>query len=371
MKRWKKAFAIAACGFLCACSRDVAGSTFETENSIAIVVTLRDGTPASRCRLNIRQQGFLNLDGLPGEALETDSRGALRLDFLPSGDYTVEAQSLSSDSVQKGIQAFRVPDALPDSGLKVLVSADLPSSVHGTFQSEKRPVQILLPGTDYAVLVDSSGHFEFPSLPRGNLEWVALYIVDSTSVPLAEGTFEVSAKNEDVVLQDTATRAFVFEDFESDLANWYTSTSEYATATVELDSVESPNGKSAHFVAQNDSNENWALLGRSLGRTVDMGDLDSVAFLAKGTVQGKISFSFDVIADSSASYESGKSWVHIPLDSAWTRYVIKPEDLLDADGIGGNVGWEGVKSHVTHISVFGGAGGEFWLDDIVFYGVEL
>ncbi len=371
MKRWVGFIAIAVCGLLNACSRDVAGSTFETENSVAIVVTLRDGTPASRYRLNIRQQSFLNLDGLPGETLETDSQGILRLDSLPSGDYTVEAQSLSSETALKGIQKFSVPGTLPDSGMKVFVSTASPTKVQGTFHSEKRPVWILLPGTDYAEKIDSSGYFEFPSLPRGNLEWVALYVADSLSVPLAEGTFDVSSMEREVVLQDTATRAVVLDDFENGVSRWYTSTSEYATASLELDSVESPNGKSAHFVAQNDSAENWALMGRYLGRAVDMDDLDSVAFFAKGCVKGKISFSFDVIADTSASYESGKSWVHIPLDSTWTRYVVKPEDLLKADGIGGNVGWESVKSHVTNISVFGGSGGEFWIDDIVFYGVDL
>ncbi len=370
MKRWIGIFGIIFGGLWIACSRDVAGSTFETENSVAIVVIRHDGKPAAKSRLNIRQQGFLNLEGIPGETLETDSLGTLRLDSLPVGDYTVEAQSLSEDTLQKGIRKFSVPGNLADSGMEVLVSTDAPSKLSGTILTEKSPVWILLPGTDYAALADSGGHFEFPSLPRGDLEWVALYTADSQNVPLAEGIFDISTREREVILQDTATRAFVLDDFENGIANWYRSASKYATANLELDSTESPNGKSAHFVSQNDSSANWALMGRYLGRAIDMSGLDSVSFLAKGSVKGKISFSFDVIADSSASYESGKAWEHIQLDSAWMRYTVKPGTLLAADSVGGNVGWENVKSHVTNISVFGGAGGEFWIDDIVFYGVD-
>lgn len=370
MKRWIGILGIVIGGLWTACSRDVAGSTFETENSVAIIVTRHDGTPAARSRLNIRKQNYLNLESYPGETLETDSLGVLRLDSFPAGDYTVEAQSLSKDVIQKGLQKFSVPEALPDSGLGVFVSTDTPSKVSGTFQSEKFPVWILLPGTDYAVQVDSSGRFEFPSLPRGTLEWVAIYSADTMNIPLAEGNFELSVEEKELVLLDTATRAFVFEDFENGLANWYQSSSKYATANLELDSLESPNGKSARFASQNDSAENWTLMGRYLGRAIDMSELDSVSFLAKGSVKGKISFAFDVIADSSVSYESGKAWEHIQLDSVWTRYTVKPETLLEADSIGGNIGWEAVKDHITNISIFGGTGGEFWIDDIVFYGVD-
>lgn len=369
MKRWAGIFGIIASGLWIACSRDVAGSTFETENSVAIVVTFHDGSPVGKSLLKIRRQRFLNLETSPGETLETDSLGVFRLDTLSAGDYTVEAQSLSTGSIQKGIQKFSIPKTLPDSNLVIPVFTDTPSKVSGTFQTEKAPVWILFPGTDYAVQVDSSGHFEFPSLPRGDLEWVAIYAADSQIVPLAEGNLDVSSGERAVVLRDTATRATLFEDFENGIANWYSSTSKYSTAKIELDSTESPNGKSAHFVSQNDSEANWSLMGRFLGCAIDMSELDSVTFLAKGNVQGTISFSFDVIADSSASYESGKAWKHFAIDSSWTRYTVTPGTLLPADSIGGNIGWEAVKDHLTNISIFGSSG-EFWIDDVVFYGVD-
>lgn len=370
MKWWIGAVGIAVGGLWVACTKDVAGSTFETENSVAIVVTRSDGTPAAHSLLNIRPQSYLNRNDSRFEAVETDSLGVFRTDSLPSGDYTVEAQSASADSLQKGIQKFRISDVLPDSGLEISVFTDIPSKISGTFQTEKSPVWIFIPGTDYAVQVDSAGRFEFPSLPKGNIEWMAVYAAEVQDVELAAGTFEISGEEASVSLSDTATRAFIFEDFENGIGDWYRSQSKYATATLELDSVESPGGKSAHFTCQNDSVGNWALMGRYLGKAFDMGEMDSVVFFAKGNVKGKLSFSFDVIADSSVSYESGKAWEHFELDSVWTRYAITPKTLLEADSIGGNVGWDAVKSHVTNISVFGGGGGEFWIDDIVFYGVD-
>lgn len=368
MKWWIGVIGAAVGGLWVACSKDVAGSTFETENSVAIVVTKSDGTPAAHSLLNIRPQNYLKRNGSKPNTIETDSLGVFRLDSLEAGDYTVEAQSESAGSLQKGIQKFSIPEVFPDSGFEISVSTDTPTKISGTFQTEKSPVWILIPGTDYAVPVDSSGHFEFPSLPKGNLEWVAIYAAEARDVELAAGIFETSA-DEEISLSDTATRAFLFEDFENGIGNWYRSQSKYATSTIELDSVES-RGKSAHFTCQNDSIANWALMGRYLGGAFDMGEMDSVVFRAKGNLKGKLSFSFDVIADSSVTYESGKSWEHFELDSVWTRYVITPETLLKADSIGGNIGWDAVKSHVTNISIFGGSGGEFWIDDIVFYGVD-
>lgn len=77
-----------------------------------------------------------------------------------------------------------------------------------------------------------------------------------------------------------------------------------------------------------------------------------------------------VLQFSLAYVKNGKSWQHFEIDSTWTRYVMTPTSLLPPDSIGGNIGWESVKSHVTNVSIFGGAGGEFWIDDLVFYGID-
>ena len=368
----KRLFAIVCASvgaLLNACSEQTAGSTFETENTVAISVVHLDGTPAAKSLLRIREQNFLNLSSADsGEVFETDSLGVFRTESLLPGDYAVEARDSAAD--EKGFQKFSVPVSIPGSPTSVSVTTDAPASFAGTFETEKSPVKILIPGTDYSAEVDSAGRFEFLSVPRGVLEWTAIYAADTKLVELAAGTVEISSDTEEVSFADTATRAFLWEDFEAGLSNWYHSTSEYASAAISLDSSESDRGYSAHFTCENDSATNWALLGRSFERAVDMSELDSVALLIRGNINGEISFAFDVIADSTDAYESGKAWMHFSIDSAWTRYVITPEALLEADSIGGNIGWENVRDHVTNISIFGGRGGELWVDDITFYGVE-
>ena len=74
--------------------------------------------------------------------------------------------------------------------------------------------------------------------------------------------------------------------------------------------------------------------------------------------------------DSTSEQESGKAWMHIDVDTVWNRYVVKPSDFQkpDSNKTGGNLGWDVVKHNITDISIFGGTGGEFWIDDIEVYG---
>ena len=103
-----------------------------------------------------------------------------------------------------------------------------------------------------------------------------------------------------------------------------------------------------------------------------MSGLDSIVFWAKGTIKNYVSFSFDIIdSDTTADIQSGKAWMHIPLTEEWARYTVTPDQLEDKENdSGGNIGWDAVKEKVTNISIFGGKGGEFWIDDIEFFGFE-
>ena len=114
-------------------------------------------------------------------------------------------------------------------------------------------------------------------------------------------------------------------------------------------------------------------MGQYLGGAVDMSALDSIVFWARGTIKNYISFSFDIIKndEEANTTTSVKSWTHIELTEDWKRYSFTPADLIDAENDnGGNVGWEAVKDSVTNISIFGGSGGEFWIDDIQVFGLE-
>ena len=116
-------------------------------------------------------------------------------------------------------------------------------------------------------------------------------------------------------------------------------------------------------------------MGRSLGGMVDMSNLDSIVFWARTDVVDSskrkyISFSLDLNVDSTSSLKSGKAWVHLDVDTVWNRFVVTPSDFLepDSNNIGGNLGWDVVKRNITDISIFGGTGGEFWIDDIEVFG---
>ena len=85
-----------------------------------------------------------------------------------------------------------------------------------------------------------------------------------------------------------------------------------------------------------------------------------------------IQFAFDAVPDSTQSCTEGKAWVNFDIDSAWTRFVVIPKNLLkpDSANTGGNIGWDSVKTNVNKFSIFGGVGGEFWFDNIEVYGVK-
>ena len=388
IRRMRMLLVAAGMEILAACStNESAGSTFETENSVAkIVVTNADGIPLAQSVVSIREQNYLPylyLDSALGEydsfdnalGMETDGSGVVRLDSIGAGDYIVEARDGDGADLLLGATRFTIPEAISDSAISVPVVLEEPATLSGFIQTEKSPVFIKIRGTHYWALVDSLGHFSFPQVPQGNFEIVAVYedeVLIAEPVKIQKENEDLFWEDPDLPKKDTSVQlhSYLFEDFEDSTAGWYVSNSLYATAHLETDSAGlGRSGLVAHFANQNDSALTWALMGRHIGET-DLSEIDSVTFWIRGNIEGKIYFSFDVIADSSVSYDSGKAWKSFEIDSVWTRLVVTPETLIKADSIGENIGWDAVKNHVTNISIFGGSSGEFWVDDIVFYGVD-
>lgn len=108
----------------------------------------------------------------------------------------------------------------------------------------------------------------------------------------------------------------------------------------------------------------WALIGTTLGGHKSLATLDSVVFWARGN--GTLSPAFDKLETAT----EGKAWTHLTLDSVWTRYSVRPTNLLDVDGVGGNIGWDAVKDSVSNITFLGSNGTDFWIDDVHLYGVD-
>ncbi|WP_458450090.1 hypothetical protein [Fibrobacter sp.] len=399
---WKLGLA-ALGGALVACSggdSGVAGSSMETENSIALSVQLADGSPAARVRVIVRPDSYLAgadslEDSLVDENMnfETDSTGKLILDNLGYGSYIVEARS---DSL-KGASKFNYRSWQTEGG-RVSLHLGKPGLVSGRVlvedDEDASEVTVAVQGLDYSVMADGMGNFEFESLPAGYFEMVAFVQTDSVVVDdsgkkgkvhvirkLGSSIANVRAGQESAVVIDTRPQdslpSFVFEDFEGSIDAWKVQHSENADGSIEIvDAGLGREGKAAHFTCENDSAYNWVLMGRSLGGMVDMSNLDSIVFWARASVPTDtsknpyISFSLDLNVDSTSELTSGKAWVHLDVDTTWNRYVITPAGFLepDSNNIGGNLGWDVVKRDITDISIFGGTGGEFWIDDIEVFG---
>ena len=438
MKKWVWHIGLAAMGSLiAACTSgetNGAGTSLETENSIAVVLAVQksDGSPAARTKVFVRPSEFLagannmayseDLDGLESPVvesdssigvlnMETDDQGQLNLPRLKPGSYTIEARRESAKALARVVVTDSSCDSL---SIKVENAGSITGQVY--LPDNESSVTVGIKGLDYFVETDTAGNFEFASVPKGVLNVVGFVfrtyktldmngesstISNFMAVGSRNTKVESDKTSENVVIgqkivivqpdttseEDTTSKypVFEFEDFEDSTYGWYTSVSRYASA--ELDAEGDVNGRkglSAHFVYQNDSNYNWALMGHDLNGVKDFSELDSVVFWARAGIGDStqwISLSFDVLLDSialdSTGYENGKSWVHLTLDTAWTRYVVTPKSLLKSDSTknGGNIGWDNVKDHVTNLNFFGGGVTtgtpyEMWLDDITIYGVK-
>lgn len=404
-----------------------ASTTLETENSVALVVQLSDGSPAARTKVLVRPADFLaganNLKfekSAKGESpvvesdsslgilnLETDEKGRLNLPRLKPGAYNIEARQ----DTAKAFVRVVMTDASRDS---VVLKVEPTGAVSGqvNLPESESTVTVAVKGLDYFVETDTAGKFKFSKLPKGMINLVGFVyrtyktldmngepstISNLMTVGNRNAKIESKKTTEDIVIgqkivpaNDTVIEKDVypvynFADFEDSTYGWYISRSKYAEAELDAEkNVAGRKGMSAHFVYQNDSNANWALMGRALNGMVDMSKLDSVEFWARSGLSDStqwISVSFDVLLDSialdSTGYENGKAWVHLELDTAWQRFVVTPKDLIEPDehNIGGNIGWDAVKKHVTNLNFFGGGVTEgtpyeMWVDDITIYGVK-
>ena len=432
---WHIGFAAAVGALIAACSSSngidpSAGTSLETENSVAVVLAVKqsDGSPAARTKVLVRPVDFLaganNMDLVKdhekGESrvvvsdstlgilnLETDEQGRLNLKRLKPGTYNVEARQ----DTTKAFVRVVVTDVSRDS---VSIKLEPTGAVSGQvyLPENESSVTVGVKGLDYFVETDEDGKFEFRHLPKGLLTLVGFTFhtyktldmdgkpsaisnlmtvgTSNTKVESGKTSKGVTIGQKLVPAPDTTVKEDVYPvvllaDFEDSTYGWYISRSKYAEAQLDAEkNVARRKGMSAHFVYQNDSNANWALMGRALNEMTDMSKLDSVVFWARSGLSDSsqwISVSFDVLLDSialdSTGYENGKAWVHLELDTTWQRFVVTPKDLIEPDehNIGGNIGWDAVKEHVTNLNFFGGGVTEgtpyeMWVDDITIYGVK-
>ena len=99
----------------------------------------------------------------------------------------------------------------------------------------------------------------------------------------------------------------------------------------------------------------------------DISATDSIVFYARGT--GVISIAFETLGSSNVE---GKTLAYDTLatDGEWSRRVIKPSNFKPRDDLYGNLGWDVISKAMTTISIAAYDDTEFWIDDVVLYGVK-
>lgn len=424
MKRvWKIGSVVVASALgvaMLACSTNTAGTTFETENDIALTVLNQDGSPAANARVLVRRvdylagyverdtdESYVNEGESPVGAMDTtagifnvvtDSLGqaVIKAKMKPTS-YMVEARGESDKAVS------RLSITEDDSVYSMEVKLAAPGAVSGQVYLPNgiRSASVVVQGVDYVVQTDSLGKFTFESLPEGTFNVVSFALrgkvsnmgdeSDNSKAKQDIGFVSTKVKSDkettDIAIGtapvDTATVKYpdyLFENFENGVGSWYKNYARYADAELSVsDAGEGRDGKVAHFVYTNDSLYNWALMGYAFAETQNFTDLDSIVLWARGTADNDttqwISVSMDVlldVQDTAAGLIDGKAWAHVRVNNKWKRYVVTPADFRDStDTNGGNLGWNAVKDHVTNFNIFGGGGSnEIWIDDIEFYGVD-
>jgi len=373
-----------------ACSdKEVAGiSTVETENAFLIKVVREDSKPAANVVARMRSVDFvrgIENDSSKAEFFEeftTDSLGQIRIDSLAVSNATLEIvddgeglfKKISAEDVQEGDSVQFVMQKTGSLRGKVY----LPDSVDYAW------VQVY--GTDRLVKTDGDGFYEMDSLPP--YEYDMRVIVGDSAV---ENSAKVSSGEEATAFvytfQPDSVKIFDFESVSKDMfivdlgitVEGYMRATDTATTTVpdikeDLakffdDAGEGRKGKALHWESSAKQGK-WSFFGTWICKEespCDLSAMDSIVYYARGT--GVISIAFETLGSSN---NEGKTLAYDTLTTSdeWQRRVITPANFKPRDDLYGNLGWEVISKAVTTISIAAYDDTEFWIDDVVLYGVK-
>jgi len=373
-----------------ACSdKEVAGiSTVETENAFLIKVVREDSKPAANVVARMRSVDFvrgIENDSSKAEFFEeftTDSLGQIRIDSLAVSNATLEIvddgeglfKKISAEDVQEGDSVQFVMQKTGSLRGKVY----LPDSVDYAW------VQVY--GTDRLVKTDGDGFYEMDSLPP--YEYDMRVIVGDSAV---KNSAKVSSGEEATAFvytfQPDSVKIFDFESASKDMfivdlgitVEGYMRATDTATTTVpdikeDLvkffdDAGEGRKGKALHWESSAKQGK-WSFFGTWICEEespCDLSAMDSIVYYARGT--GVISIAFETLGSSN---NEGKTLAYDTLTTSdeWQRRVITPANFKPRDDLYGNLGWEVISKAVTTISIAAYDDTEFWIDDVVFYGVK-
>ena len=381
-----------------ACSdKEVAGiSTVETENAFLIKVVREDSKPAANVVARMRSVDFVRsvstnskaasaADSSSDEFFEeftTDSLGQIRIDSLAVSNATLEIvddgeglfKKISAEDVQEGDSVQFVMQKTGSLRGKVY----LPDSVDYTW------VQVY--GTDRLVKTDGDGFYEMDSLPP--YEYDMRVIVGDSAV---KNSAKVSSGEELVAnlytFQPDSVKILDFESDSKDLfivdlgitVEGYMRATDTATTTVPDinedfakfidDAGEGRKGKALHWESSSKQGK-WSFFGTWICKEespCDLSATDSIVYYARGN--GVISITLETLGSSN---EEGKTLAYDTLTTSdeWQRRVITSANFKPRDDKYGNLGWDVISQAVTTISIAAYDDTEFWIDDVVFYGVK-
>lgn len=381
----------------CSNEKDVAGiSTVETENAFLIQIVREDSEPAVGVVARMRSANFIrdikdnssadssadSSNAIFFEEFTTDSLGQIHIDSLSVKEATIEivdaGEGLFTKILAKDIKSGdSVQFALEKTG-SLRGKIYLPDSVDYAW------VQVY--GSDRLVKTDSDGFYEMDSLPP--YEYDMRVIIGDSAV---KNSAKVSAGEEAsayvYTFEPDSVKLLDFESVNEELfivdlgitVEGYMRATDTATKTVpdinedfEKFIGEAGTGREGNALhwASTAKQGKWSFFGTWIcaeESPCDLSATDSIVFYARGT--GVISIALETLGSSNTE---GKTLAYDTLKTSdeWQRRVIKPENFKPRDDLYGNLGWEVISENVTTISIAAYDSTEFWIDDVVFYGVK-
>lgn len=123
-------------------------------------------------------------------------------------------------------------------------------------------------------------------------------------------------------------------------------------------------GVAAHF-EYSATYPKYALIGTKLTSGVrSLAHMDSLEIWMRGDGEYSVAFENLVTSDNWKTVYDGTN------TSSWSRVVVRPQDFLPADSVGGNYGWESIKYGISTLTFFVKNGQNIWIDDVRIYGIN-
>ena len=378
----------------CSNEKDVAGiSTVETENACLIQVVHEDSLPAANMLVRMRSASFVrsvdNDSAGAGyyEEFVTDSLGYIRIDSL--GVDTATLEILEKD---KGLFRKIFAEELREFDSMRFVLEKTGSMRGRVYLPEGIDFAwIQVCGTDRLVKTDSDGFYEMESLPAYEYD---LRVIVGDSVmeesaevrPGKETSANICAFEPDSVKVldfESADVQFIIRELGISEAGYMSATDTNVKVTPGVETVPKTREDIEEFIVEagagRDGNAlhwessagigSWSFYGIWIcpeESPCNLSATDSIVYYARG--KGVISIAFETLGSSNTE---GKTLAYDTLNTdGWERRVIKPSSFKPRDDLYGNLGWDVISKAVTTISIAAYDDTEFWIDDVVLYGVK-